>query len=131
MENREFKFRQYYEGNDDSPPEWNYFDLRNGHMIVDGGWLHPQQYTGLKDMKGVEIYEGDVVAYDTEDGICAAVVEWVKDVDPDRDLSPIVGPGYLFVDPFQVREYEEDEDAIELEVIGNIYENPGLTGEQS
>ena len=76
------------------------------------------QYTGLKDMWGKEIYEGDIVKLRANHGIGvvkyydewgAFVVEYIKP----RQLA-VLGMNY----------YKED-----IEMIGNIYENPELIEE--
>lgn len=75
------------------------------------------QYTGLKDMREKEIYEGDIVKLRANHGIGvikysdewgAFVVEYIKP-------RPLVVLGMNY--------YKED-----IEVIGNIYENPELLG---
>ncbi len=88
------------------------------------------QYTGLKDSKGVEIYEGDIVRTDTGgttfDGKETKKVFRYWEIRWDEDGALVDGSygpeewmyGYIF--PHS--EYEGKK----MEVIGNIYENPEL-----
>jgi uncharacterized phage protein (TIGR01671 family) len=87
--------------------------------------LRLQQYTGLKDNNGVDIFEGDVLA--KQDGIhqWKYVVEW--GLWGNDDLCIGIGPetendgkaaGWNIL--------IQDDGSVIYEVIGNIYENPEL-----
>lgn len=106
------------------PFEYNDDDF--GGLVCWGEHLPVMQYTGLKDMNGKEIYEGDVVkmhswwnafgpaGYDSD----VTVVEFDEEL---CGFTPMCN-------------YDCDcgvyHSASKLEVIGNIYENPELIKEQ-
>lgn len=88
--------------------------LRRDHFMVefDTDEYELMQFTGLKDKNGKEIYEGDVVQV----GGHVMDVRWV-------------GAGFWLVKP-ELSDVELHQNtAKNIEVIGNIYENPELVEE--
>ena len=91
-----------------------------GFMITHKNY-HVQQYTGQKDKNKKEVFEGDILKVTFEDGYQSYITKvqgannaFVVDVrECDYDVTSLCWI------------YEAMPDA-ELEVIGNIYENPEL-----
>lgn len=71
------------------------------------------QYTGLLDKNGKEIYDGDIVNYDSNNFVNGlnGLIEWV-------------GSGFYLAKHIPI--FEIIKKFNDVEIIGNIYENPNL-----
>ena len=93
--------------------------------FVDWGNWELMQYTGLKDSKGKEIYEGDIVTYN--------ITGWDEEINEEYN-NQFKGIVEYYYDKFVIKFSESKLSKIshelgmarESKVIGNIYENPDL-----
>jgi hypothetical protein len=116
MKKREIKFRIW----DDRLKTMSYFDVFNTFgRIPDDCKDNLQQYTGMQDKKGVDVYEGDIVLEDHDGGTGEA------------ELEPITfsyGCFHIgFCDPLYDNVYSNSPTTLDAYiVVGNIFENPEL-----
>lgn len=103
---------------DDMPinTEGEYFELG-------GEWLHIMQFTGLKDMNGTEIYEGDRVRFWT--GLNEEFLGEVKFVDGCFDIVCENAGKYNTLRDY-LKVYVGNH---AVKVIGNVYEQSCICGE--
>jgi uncharacterized phage protein (TIGR01671 family) len=125
---RELKFRQglfsfgkFY--------GWHYWGASDGEFkgpatsadcSINTAIKNSQQFTGLTDKNGKEIFEGDIVTYDTEDCLVTTQVVWKQE--EAENSYWMSGFCYEIIKTDDI----PDDDEGHFEVIGNIYENPAL-----
>ncbi len=82
------------------------------------------QYTGLKDKNGKEIYEGDVVQIEKS---------YIAHFGKHHGTVVYFPGGFVYKDTVTSDEMEltQREDMSQLEIVGNIYENPELNNQIS
>ena len=103
--------------------EWDFGDLEhNGKNVpkwVNGNEIVPEsvgQFTGLTDKKGKKIFEGDIVKATTGiEGYKSTYHSTIQEVKYNAEMCGIA----VFL-PF------DNSDMVEIEVIGNLYDNPTL-----
>nr|DAY39436.1 MAG TPA: YopX protein [Caudoviricetes sp.] len=109
--NREIKFRAWDEVSE-KMLNWNYFldtNMKNTFIAPESTGIILMQYTGLDDKNGKEIYEGDIAKYEN-----------------------MIGKIMFFNGSFILSDFEETEEwelgviNEELEIMGDIYNNPEL-----
>lgn len=123
---RELKFRIWSEEDKEYRS-----DIRVSDLVIDidgapstiysaeGDRFDIEQYTGLKDKNGEEIYEGDIVRYGNDN----AAIIW-------REKNAEFGVKWLDCGVEDSISWQIGIEKTPSEVIGNIHENPELLEEE-
>lgn len=107
-----------------------YYNLQNGCGSPTTYEL--MQYTGLKDKNEKEIYEGDIVKtyFNKKDAYSINTLNLKRSVNKIGKIEYIVDSFCIFIPKFGENIYPlsffGDEIINQIEVIGNIYDNPEL-----
>lgn len=93
--------------------------------LVEADEIAIEQFTGLKDINGTEIYEGDIVKYYPRHRGVPYRVYWA-----DKSAKFLIGRDGVIGQSFSDIMHNLNTGHIALEVVGNIHENPELLEEK-
>lgn len=124
------KFRAYDSGSLSRMYQLDEVMVGNGNIwIIDedsvaGEWIvnndiHLMQSTGLLDKNGKEIFEGDILGIETDEGILNVNIFW------DVKHALFMFESEIHNEKELLAELVED-NTYPFEILGNIYENPEL-----
>lgn len=131
IDKREIKFRCFATTFPNKPMAFRYFNLSRAEdinrfrdCIISNPSSRMNQFTGLKDKNGKEIYCGDIVKgyFDTDE------VEdyiWLSLTDEEKKNG-----WKLFKIDMDIVEFAGQQLPDELEIVGNVMENPNLLSEK-
>ena len=113
---REIKFRVWDTPDGGLTGKWFWPKENYGHALDYAVKFNKpvMQYTGLKDRNGKEVFEGDIIKYEGCEGYWDyfGVIEWCEE-NAAFHININNGDAYSMI-------FDE------IEIIGNIYENPEL-----
>ncbi|PGC67588.1 hypothetical protein COL97_01470 [Bacillus safensis] len=131
-EMREIKFRGWYGSKlGMMTPSFN-GDINEIFALKHGEYM---QFAGLKDCNGVEIYEGDAIFWEIDNGVgiesYSAVVYYSENTEKYKGMYKWI---VVYLGDFHRGEFDElrtpSRYKDSLQVFGNIYENPELLTEK-